>query len=677
MKKLYSYILKSYIGPFIATFFIALFILLMQFLWKYVDDMVGKGFDWYVIARLLFYASSTFVPLALPLAVLLSSLMTFGNLGERYELVALKAAGISIRTVMKPMIGFIILLSFTAFLFSNNVMPVANLNMRLLLHDVRKQKPTVSIQPGIFYDEIENYTIKINKRHNDGKTIEDIIIYDHSGQQGNVSVTVADSGTMQVTKDQRYLIFKLYNGANYYERIETREDKQSRPLQLTRFGEQLRRIDLSSFSFEQTNEDFYKNHYQMMNIHQLQFSRDSLLNDAQERKEKLQTKHWDQFRYYSSINKEGYPVSPDTMRTSGDSSEDSAVSSGGSVSRSEDTASSFASGSVSRSGDTASSFAGGRERPQDKAVDGGKSGRHTTGDTGKTGFDSAKARSTASGEITYSNVSHIFAAMHSEQQKQEPEMPVSRRGKPDAPGEEKQGGQKNKTLRGKGEKAESGTRREGKSSEDLPQGSEKPNIHGLTVEELRSVAARRGLDLDSLIAHDPSFPTLISNDSRINPDLMKNFKPAEQRKITNFAINSLRNTINTITFTNTVLERRQELIARHQIEWHRKFTLSFACIVLFFIGAPLGTIIRKGGFGFPVVVSVLLFVVYHVVSMTGEKFARELVISPWLGMWLSAFLLLPVGVFLTLKATTDAPILNVETYRRFFKNIMNTLLKKK
>ncbi|MCF8217444.1 MAG: LptF/LptG family permease [Bacteroidales bacterium] len=574
MKKLYSYIIRSYIGPFIATFFIALFILLMQFLWKYIDDLVGKGFEWHIIARLLFYASSTFVPLALPLAVLLSSLMAFGNLGERYELVAMKSAGISIKSAIKPMVVFITFLSIIAFVFSNNIMPVANLKMRLLLHDVRKQKPAVSIQPGIFYDEIENYTIKINEKGDDGKTIEDIVIYDHSKKQGNVSVTKADSGTMQVTKDKRFLIFRLFNGKNYLERIRNREDKFSRPLQITEFSEEIRRIDLSSFSFEQTNEQFYKNHYEMMNINQLDKSRDSIKEKIYERKQKFKDSYKDKFTNYQIASRQ----------------------------------------------------------PQSNSD---------------------------SSDISYSQLSTIFSSAISSS-KNKPSK-VSLRNREDVFIQKR-----------------SQTQRQEKTKKDTSENKKlnpvsRAGVHGYTVNELKNIAQENELNMDSLMENDPNFPTLISNETNLNPNLLVNFKNKEQKIIIRNAVNNVRNIINNIDYTDNVLDKKAELLRRHDIEWHRKFTLPFACIVLFFIGAPLGAIIRKGGFGFPVVVSVLLFVVYHVVSITGEKFIREGVIEPFWGMWMSAIALLPLGIFLTLKATTDAPFLHSDTYQRIFKKIKSTI----
>ncbi|MBU2553527.1 MAG: LptF/LptG family permease, partial [Bacteroidetes bacterium] len=215
MKKLHLYMLKQYLGPFVFTFFVALFILLLQFLWKYIDDLVGKGLEWYIIAKLMFYASSTFVPLALPLAILLSSLMMFGNMGEHYELVAMKSAGISLRKAMKPLVILSVVLSISAFLFSNYVLPVANLKFGSLLYDVRQQKLAFNLQEGIYYHGIENYVIRAGRKDKDNKTIYDVTIYDHTGRMGNTTVTTAEKGFMEMSPDKKRMIFTLFNGTRY------------------------------------------------------------------------------------------------------------------------------------------------------------------------------------------------------------------------------------------------------------------------------------------------------------------------------------------------------------------------------------------------------------------------------------------------------------------------------
>ena len=266
------------------TFFISLFILLMQFLWKYIDDLVGKGLEWYIIAQLLFYASSTFVPLALPLAILLSSLMTFGNLGEYYELVAMKAAGISLRKIMMPLIIMSVIISLVAFYFSNNVLPIANLKFKSLLHDVKEQKLALDIKEGIFYNGLEGFSIRIGKKKNDDKTIRDIMIYDHTDRKGNVNLTVADSGRMELTSGGLILTFTLYNGYNYLERTDQSKYKQNRQHQKTKFREEVRTFNLMDFEMTRSNEDLFKNNYSMLNLNSSEMLRIRLCPFTEKRK---------------------------------------------------------------------------------------------------------------------------------------------------------------------------------------------------------------------------------------------------------------------------------------------------------------------------------------------------------------------------------------------------------
>lgn len=466
MKKIYALVIKSYTGPLLATFFVSLFILLMQFLWQYIDDLVGKGLETYIIAELLFYASATFVPLALPLAILLSSLMTFGNLGEHYELVAMKSSGISLRTIMKPMIILSFLISGFAFYFSNNVLPVANLKFRSLLYDVRKKKLAVNIKEGIFYNDMEDYTIRVGKKGKDGKSIYKVMIYNHTGKWGNTDVTVADSGYMESTQDGRYLIFTLYDGYNYQDKLDQKDSKKSNPFQRTFFKEEQRKFDLSAFELNRTNENLFKNNYQMLNISQLNFFIDSIATSIRERRLNLAQNFARNYKAYLN-------------------------------------------------------------------------------------FDS-----------TYTGGS------------------------------------------------------------------------------------------DSNVVLAQNFPGKYTGEDRV--------------RITASALTSARNMKKTLDYHLQSLRSSEEGLVKHEIVWHRKFTLSFACLVLFFIGAPLGAIIRKGGLGLPAVVSILFFILYHILSMIGEKSALKGAIAVPTGMWLSSVILLPLGFFLTLKATTDSPLMDMDIWNKVF-----------
>ncbi|HNW98665.1 MAG TPA: LptF/LptG family permease [Bacteroidales bacterium] len=462
---------RSFLGPFFITLFIAIFVLLMQWLWKYIDDLVGKGLEWTLIAQLLFWASTTMIPLALPLAILLSSIMTFGNLGENYELVALKSSGISLQKIMSPLIVTAIIISISAFYFSNNLLPYANLKMGSLLYDVREQKPALNIKEGIFYNGIDNYVIKVGKKDPDGVTVYNIMIYDHTSHLGNANLTVAEKGRMEMTVDKRYLIFSLTNGINYYERSDNVRSRKNHPLQRTLFKEEVRRFDLSAFSLTRTNEEFFKDNYQMMNISQLAVTHDSLSQRLDTLKKNYITSMVTNLKYYKKFY-----------------NKDSTVK------------------------DTLKSMSG---------------------------------------------------------------------------------------------------------------------------------------------------------------DFISNFPKSEQIEIIKYALNQAQNIKDHVFYNNEDFQGRQKFINRHDIEWHRKFTLSFACLVLFFIGAPLGAIIRKGGLGLPVVVSVIFFVIYHVVSFTFEKMVRESVLPSYIGMWLPAIIFLPLGIFLTIKATRDSSLFDVDAYLSIFKKFFN------
>jgi lipopolysaccharide export system permease protein len=470
IKKLYLFIVGSYLGPLVLTFFIAVFILLMQFLWKYVDDMVGKGFEWYIIGELLFYASATFVPMGLPLAVLLASIMVFGNLGENYELVAMKASGVSFRKAMMPLVVFMLLVCGAAFYFSNNILPIANLKFSTLLFDVREKKPALNISEGIFYNEIEGYVIRIGSKEDDQKTIHDVMIYDHTADLGNVNVTLAERGIMEKSPDNHYLIFTLFDGYKYEELVEKRASMDNRPLQRTKFNKAIIRYDLSGFAMQRSNEELFKSSHQMLNVAQLDDTLVGLNREFEKKRENFYDFLTHAFFYFSSYDTNA------------------------------------------------------NKRP-----------------------DSAQV---------------------------------------------------------------------------------------------------------------------------LKPDFLSNFSKKEKMKITEAALASARNIYQQFGYTKEEFRVKKEYICKHKIEWHRKFTLSFACLVLFFIGAPLGAIIRRGGLGLPVVFATVFFLMFHILSMIGEKFVKEGVMPAYEGMWLASVVFLPVGVILTYSASTDAPLLDMEVWRSFFRRLV-------
>ncbi|GAB5539223.1 MAG: hypothetical protein Salg2KO_13260 [Salibacteraceae bacterium] len=442
----------------------------MQFLWKYIDELVGKGLEWYLVAELLFYASANLVPMALPLAILLASIMTFGSFGEHYELVAMKSSGMGLMRIMFPLLMVTLITSGAAFMFTNYVWPKANLEFASLLYDIRHKKPAFDITPGTYYKGIDGYVIRVGDKDKDGQGLNDIIIYDHTKNDGNTHVVRAETGRMELSEDERYLVFELNNGTSY-EEIEG----EDRPHMLSAFDREIMRFDLSGFELERSDKDLFKDNYQMLTLSQLELSIDS----HQIRLEKKRAE-----------------------------------------------------------------------------------------------FDKS--------------------------------------------------------------------------------------IEGRTVKLVNLDSVRKNIVEDSILI-----------------ETYKDLKIRKQVPIIEVAIANLRQSKTNIATKAEILSGSVRNINRHKIEWHRKFTLSIACIILFFIGAPLGAIIRKGGLGLPVVISVLFFLAYHITSITFEKLAKQGEMEPGKAMWIASFILLPIGLYLTYQASTDSRILDMETYSKVVERIKELFQRKR
>jgi len=483
MKKLYQYIINSFIGTFLFTFFIVLFILDMQFLWLYVDDLVGKGLELNILAELFFYMSITSIPMALPLALLLASLMCFGNFGEHYELVAMKASGISMWKVMRPLVYFSMLISGFAFFASNSLIPVANLKGQTLLFDVRRQKLAFNIKEGMFYRDLDNYVIYVEHKGADGSSIYGVKIFDHSDRQGDVKIISADSGMMTLSPNQRNIIFTLYDGYNYTDVIEDNY-KQTRPFERMSFKQEQLKFSLKDFDMTRSSEDMYKSSQQMMNLRQLNTAIDSL-----------------EHRY-----------------------------------------------------------------------------------------DGKKKSFTEGFSRRWSNYSTISS---------------------------------------------------------IPNANEEQALAD-PIQNIDTVAD------SALILQWP---------------LLSQYPDSIAVAIANTAVGTARNAKENASFNKMDQKSQSENIMKHKKERHKKFTLSIACLIFFFIGAPLGSIIRKGGLGMPVVVSVLFFVVYYVISTIGERMAVFGGLNMFLGVWLSSLVLFPIGFFLTFKATTDAALFDADSWKKYFQRL--------
>jgi lipopolysaccharide export system permease protein len=470
-KKLDKLIIKAFIGPFAAVFFITLMVLVMQFFWLWIDDFVGKGLSAGLILEFIWYQSAVLVPLALPLAILLSSLMTFGNLGETYELVAIKSAGISLLRFMRPLFFVVILVCGIAFMFSNYIIPVANLKSRTLLGDIVYAKPAFDLKEGVFYDKLNGFAIKIGKKEND-TLIRDVIIYEQGGGVQD-NFIVATHGIMSVTPNKRFLQFNLKNGWRYQER--GYQGTANTEFIRLGFKEYQKQFDLSALQFQRTADSAAnKSDWRMLSMRQLEKVSDSIRRQ---------------------INTIGTRVKTTVFTTS-------------------------------------------------------------------------------------SFVQYLDSNW---QQPAVKKPPVK-------------------------------------------------TFNQLIPDSVRSMVDQRAASRAS------SFYTS-------NEGLLWEY------------------------------QQEKKLLRRHQIEWHRKISLSLACLVLFLIGAPLGSIIRKGGLGNSMISSIVFFMLFYFISNTGEKFAKEGAWPVYSGMWLSTMVLVPLGLFLIYKALRDSQLFNKEYYFRL-SGKLRTLLKR-
>ena len=412
----------------------------MQFLWKYIDDLIGKGLDTFQVSQLIMYSIARFIPLALPIAVLVSSVMVIGKLGEDYELSALQSSGISFLKIIKPIFLIVIVISSFSYIFSNYIMPIANFKGGSLLYDIKKKKPALNIKEGIFYNDIDGYSIKIETKSDNGNTLNNILIYDHTNNSGNKKVIIAESGNMNITNDERYMELNLINGISYIEIEEIKKNKKNQHRKIS-FDKELIRFDLASFNIK-NSELLYKGHYAMLNNLQLLNSIDSLKNIVTIKEKLIYSRLEKNYHYKQDINQD------------------------------------------------------------------------------------------------------------------------------------------------------------------------------------------------------------------FNNDIIK----INKNRIYETAINKLRVLRSVCKSNSDDLEYKKKIISKHKIEWHRKISIAFSCIIMFLIGAPLGAIVRKGGFSVPLLMSIILFVIFYVISIIGEKSAKDLIISPVAGMWIANIIFFPISIYLIMQALRNSSL---------------------
>jgi lipopolysaccharide export system permease protein len=510
MKKIDKLVLTSFIGPFLLTFFVVVFILLNINMLKYFDDLIGKGLEGKLIVTLLYYFAVFTIPTALPLAVLLSSLITFGNLGEHFELTAIKSLGISLIRSLMPMFGFILILTGVAFYANNYWVPKAALEAYSLLYDIKQKKPALDLREGAFYYGIPDISIKINDRLPDQTTIRGVIIYDHRGQSGNKIVTVADSGKMYTIMNEQYLKLELFKGYNYTEG-NTDQDVSGQPgsaesLRKTRFDKSQIVFDLSSFGLSRTDKKWFQNNRMMRNLHQLQKDMDSISHES---KSVSLNVYQSKAQFFAYHFKDSVKLPPELLK-------------------------------IKVEQDTASTH-------------------------------------------NYSNY------------QPQPELP---------------------TVKNWGE------------------------------EKWQSAS-------DSIFQRETTASEVVS--ALTHARLMKS-------QLNNYNVN---------------LENSKMEFKIFQIQWHNILSTSLACIAMFLIGAPLGAIIKKGGLGIPVLVSILFFILYYVITLLGQKWAKQGALSVPEGVWAADAVLFLFGVIFLRQARRDARLFDSDFYHVMWDRVTSWLIAKR
>ena len=473
MKTIHKLVLKAYLGPMVLTFFIVMFVLMMNIVWRYIDELVGKGLSAGIIIELMTYFMANMIPLGLPLAMLLAAIMTMGNLGENYELLAMKSAGMSLIRITKPLIILVSLISVGSFFIGNNLVPYANKKVFSILYDIRQQKQSLEFQDGLFFNGIDNMSIRVSRQEPDTHLLHDVLIYDNRAANGDMNTIVADSGYIRLSDDKKYLLVTLFNGETYEQTRSSQWFTQSK-LRHHIFEKQDQVIPMEGFAMGRTDANQFSNS-QTKNINELQHDIDSLekmVNSATTRS-------------YEPLLKE-----------------------------------------------------------------------------------------------------QIFS----------------------------------------------------RDNSVLPQ----PDSLRIDKSRFRDMAA-----MDSIAT----------------------LQMREKERVWNQARTLAKNSRNMFSFDESAAKEALNQLYRSKVEWHKKLALPVTIIIFFLIGAPLGAIVRRGGLGMPIVISVIFFVIYYIISSSGEKMAKEGTWEAFYGTWLSAFVLAPVAIYLTYKATNDSGLLDVDWYVVKFKKI--------
>lgn len=532
-------IIKGFLGPFIVTFMIALFVLTMQFLWLWIDDLVGKGVGIMIIFELLFYLILSFFPIALPIAILLSSVMVMGGYAERYELSSMNSAGISLMRIIRPMFVFAFGVAILSFACSNYLWPIANLQYRSRLLDIRNQKPTLSIQEGVFNNEFSGFSLRVGKKKSDNKTISDVLIYDYSNFQDNLNMMTAQQGEMYTDEKDGLFVMKLFDGYQYQEGIQNAQNQRGYPFIRTNFKEYTKVFDLSQFDFTRSDQDLYKSHYTMLNIKQLKVFADSI-----------------ESRQHLSIGNIEKMLEQEI--------------------------------SLSRNNNRNIEFQS-DARFAETVIQNNQTDSYRNNHVSKNIVGKLKDTVVSSGPKEKMN--RIFTNVQ------------------------------------------------------LERLNDQINKNNLSKEKDEKISVADVIDLNE--AKGSWF-------DMVAPRFKAPVKAAALEKIRSFN--------GSLDLEARVYESEQGNRVKYIFEMNNKFAFAVICIVFLFIGAPMGAIVRKGGFGFPLLISIVFFMIFQVLFTAFKKSSDSLAIQPMVAAWMPNLLLIPLAGFITYNAVVGKSFINTTRF---------------
>ncbi len=610
MKKLDKLILSSFLGPFILTFFVVIFILLSQFMLKYFDEIVGKDLSFDIIAQLIFYFSIFMTPNAFPLAVLLSCLMTYGNLGQHFELTAIKGAGISLIRTLVPIFIFSVLLSIAAYFSNNYIVPRANLKAFSLLYDVKQKKPAMEIKEGTFYNGIDGYSIKINKKYPDGRSLKDLIIYDHTQGNGNRNVILADSGQMYNILDNRYLILELFNGHSYSEQDTRRSSYRSsdpEPFVRNNFKQSKMAFSMASFDLKRTKEELFAGNRLMKNTHQLKTDIDSMRTTYTNLKEDIQDNSFGFFEYHMA----------DVLKQ-------------------------YRERALQRENER-------RKRELEEAEK--KMGQKSHINNSTTSINEPLSDSAGIDIETKTPYSIDLAKVKNIK------LPTDTNKMASLKNVNANQGRSSAIFNQKNIESVTKT---GKTTINKRITKQKKILSTDSVSKNESLIAKGSVNdkqpLDSLENQVDSSKTALKKiDSLFQTQMYQNVSISR-------SLAQVRHVKNRLMIQTDQLEKLKTETNKFELERYKKLSYAITILMMFLIGAPLGAIIKKGGLGIPVLISIMFFILFYVISMICEKWTRQDVMDPFLAAWMANIILFPIGLFLLRQAKNDARLLETDFY---------------